>query len=166
MSWSIGIQLGSESKSEMYSEITFRTYQQCWLAPLTICHDTYWIRSISSWHLVLWVVRVLGTHRLRCVISLTRKHIVNAISTHHSVCWHSNCNPSFSCCLQLKPNGGTTYWCPLCIGHAASSLTVGRYGEHSLIHKKGAMQWNRQANKRRSISHPSVCLVTAWAGFS
>ena len=63
---------------------------------------------------------------------------------------HTNLDPSWSCCLQLKLNIVVVYRCPLHIGHAASSPTVGRYAQHCLIHKQRAMQWCMQTNKTRS----------------
>ena len=98
-------------------------------------NDTYWINIISSWW--LWVECVLSIHSVSCAISLTNKHIVNAISTHHLVCRHSNGHPSLSLPLQLKLKctGATQY--PLGIGSAGGPVTTSRKLERCL-----KMEWN------------------------
>ena len=126
-----------------------------------ILYDTYWIASICSSCLVFWIVRVLGIHSVICGTSLTRKHIINAISTHHLVCRHSNCHPSCSSSLQIKLNGVSGYHCPLHISCAASPLTVGRHAEHSLTHKRRGMQWCMHANKERLAT---LCLTSLSMG--
>ena len=66
---------------------------------------------------------------------------------------HTNLDPSWSCCLQLKLNIVLVYRCPLHIGQAmqlALPQLGGTYAQHSLTHKRRAMQWCMQTNKTRS----------------
>ena len=85
----------------------------------------YWIKDIAPvWWLVFWVVCVLSIHSVVRGISLTCKHIINAISSHHLVCWHTNSHPSWTWCFQLKENSVTVYQWPLHVSTTAVSVTA------------------------------------------